>query len=69
MKNIVSKIKKIILNYLITNSKFTYLLILFVLIIGLITNILFEFSLWSISILGTSLLIATYLLKILKIKL
>ncbi|BDB57043.1 hypothetical protein SHINM13_13390 [Flavobacterium ammonificans] len=69
MKNIVSKIKKIILNYLITNSQFTYLLILFVLIIGLITNILFEFSLWSISILGTSLLIATYLLKILKIKL
>lgn len=69
MKNIVSKIKKIILNYLLTNSQFTYLLILFVLIIGLITNILFEFSLWSISILGTSLLIATYLLKILKIKL
>lgn len=69
MKNIVSKIKKIILNYLITNSQFTYLLILFVLIIGLITNILFEFSLWSISILGTSLLFATYLLKILKIKL
>lgn len=57
MKNIVSKIKKIILNYLITNSQFTYLLILFVLIIGLITNILFEFSLWSISILGTSCLL------------
>lgn len=69
MQNIVSKIKKKILNYLMTNSQFTQGLILFVLIIGLLTNLLFVFSFWSISILGMSLLIATYLLKILKIKL
>lgn len=69
MQNIVSKIKKKFLNYLMTNSQFTQGLILFVLIIGLLTNLLFEFSFWSISILGMSLLIATYLLKILKIKL
>lgn len=69
MKNIVSKFKKKILNYLTTNSQFTQGLILFVLIFGLLINLLFDFSFWSITILGSSLLIATYLLKILKIKL